>query len=104
MKSANFVAYALAADGGSRAVLCSPRCDDPAASLQIAHATSKAYSDAEKRGVPLPEIVVVREERAEGEGVEKSARFWRVHPTTLDRKKDDAGASDLSEILKKGAQ
>lgn len=97
MKTSNIVAYATR--DGERRVLCSAGKFDADAALRVAHAASAAYSDAEKRGVPLPQIVCVLEERADGEGEEKSARFTPLNPATL--APSGAAVRDLASLFAK---
>lgn len=84
MKSANYVMYAV---GESRAPIASIEATKRAQAQPLfLHKSAQALGDAERRGVPHPEIVVVLEERENQPDSKelKYARFTRcdfsLHP------------------------
>lgn len=100
-KATNVVLYAV--EGGERRALLSldKAAKNGAAKLQ--HAATKCFADAEKRGVPYPELVTVRETRAADEnGRITESNFLELDMATLEAAKSgDKGGADLNKVFVK---
>lgn len=97
MKSENYVLYAKA-EGEKTVPVSSATASDTMAAAKLQHAASAAYRAAESRGVPLPELVCVLEERDSDEaGKLTSTRYTRVKLPSL--KPDGDSAAELSAVL-----
>lgn len=96
--AANLVLYAI---GESRLPIASadPKKPDQAAAL-FAHKSAQAMNDAEKRGVPFPELAVVLEEREADEAKTlRRSEYTRCNLRTL--APDGPVCASLDEVFVK---
>jgi len=86
-KVANIVLYTLTAagvTGFNRHAVASPSADDPLRAVTISHAAMEAISDAKKRGVDVPLLQCLLEEReANEQGVLFKSNYTELDLITL---------------------